>query len=116
MSVSTQPLDNVNYQDITEDSSTPVADSWTLYRAGSGTWYAAGIVADHLQLYAITPSPQWRLSCDVALAPYRLRESTDPAVQSALKAVDAFGAAVGSSAMRPPMPSSATRTFLKAIG
>jgi hypothetical protein len=72
---------------------TPEADAWTLYRAPAGSWYAAGIVDQHLQLYAVTTPQQWRLACDMALSPYRLRNSLDPAARTALAAVDALHSA-----------------------
>lgn len=75
---------------------TPEAEAWTLYRAGSGAWYTAGIVDQHLQLYALTTPQQWRLSCDLALAPYRLRQSLDPAARTALSAIDALHSAARS--------------------
>lgn len=71
---------------------TPGAEAWTLYRASSNAWYAAGIVDQHLHLYALTTPQQWRLSCDVALTPYRLRQSLDPAARAALSALDALHA------------------------
>jgi hypothetical protein len=75
---------------------TPEADAWTLYRTSSGAWYTAGIVDQHLQLYALTSPQQWRLSCDMALAPYRLRQSLDPTARTALAAVDALHGAASS--------------------
>jgi hypothetical protein len=75
---------------------TPGAEAWTLYRAPSNAWYAAGIVEQHLQLYALTTPQQWRLSCDVALTPYRLRQSLDPTARAALAAVDALHASARS--------------------
>jgi hypothetical protein len=75
---------------------TPEADAWTLYRTSSGAWYTAGIVDQHLQLYALTSPQQWRLSCDMALAPYRLRQSLDPTARTALAAIDALFSAARS--------------------
>jgi hypothetical protein len=77
-------------QAVAPDSTaqTPDADAWTLYRASTGAWYVAGIVDQHLQLYALATPAQWRLSCDVALAPYRLRASLDPSLHTTLGAID----------------------------
>jgi hypothetical protein len=53
-----------------------------------------GVVQAHLQAYKIRPPQSWRLSCDIALTPDRLRESTDRTVQTALKSVDALNVAI----------------------
>ena len=75
-------------------ASTPPASSWTIYKATSGAHYAIGFVDGHLHAYMITVPKRWQQSCDVALVPEGLRESADPAIQEALKAVDALNVAV----------------------
>jgi hypothetical protein len=75
-------------------ASTPVALAWTLYKAANGAHYAMGIVERHLHAYLIAAPKSWRRSCDIALTPERLRGSTDPAVQEALKSLDALNVTI----------------------
>lgn len=80
--------------DDSQIASTPQAPTWNIYKANSGLHYVVGVVDRHLQVYKVTAPREWRKSCDIALAPERLRDSTDLGVRAAVQSLDALNAAV----------------------
>ena len=70
-----------------ETASTPLAEEWNLVKDSNGAFFALGDVDGHLQLFRIVSSRDWRISCDVALKPEKVHESTDSDVQSTLKSI-----------------------------
>jgi hypothetical protein len=78
-----------------QSAETPAAKSWTIYKAAGGEHYVIGVVDEHLQAYKVALPRKWKLSCDIALQPNRLRESVEPAMRNALKSLDALRLATG---------------------
>jgi hypothetical protein len=69
---------------------TPPAVSWTVYRSDDAGHYLMGVVEDHLEVYRLASPKDFKLSCNVALAPQDLEKSVDPDVIKVLKAIVAL--------------------------